>query len=219
VASDSEPLERHQRTRQWRIARIERFVERQRKRRKWINFAEIAEYYTREDQSILPIDLLARDLLAGEFEENGRSLVLFLHPTLPPTRATREWLNDVIDYDWGRPYLEHCWIPRRLFEHWHVQNRLPSSPCFEPLDEQSPGRLKKPKRGRPAEYNWSGVKSQLAAYVSQHGPVQTWDELLQKCADFASELHPKGNMPDDSTVRDAIKKYQLDVVAGVSRGK
>jgi len=119
--------------RQRRAAQIERFKERQRKSRKWLNFAEIAEYYTREDQSILPIDLLARDLLVGEFEENGHSLVLFLHPTLPPTRMTREWLKNVIKCDWGRPYLEYCWIPWRLFERWLARHRLPASPShFQP---------------------------------------------------------------------------------------
>ena len=49
--------------------------------------------------------------------------------------------------------------------------------------------LEKPSRGRPAEYNWIGVKSQLMAYALEHGPVQSLSELLEKCANFAQELH------------------------------
>jgi hypothetical protein len=45
--------ERDRRTRQWRTARIKRFAERQRQTREWINFAEIAEWCSKEDQSIV----------------------------------------------------------------------------------------------------------------------------------------------------------------------
>jgi len=42
--------ERDRRTRQWRIARIDRFTQRQRQMCEWINFAEIAEWCSKEDQ-------------------------------------------------------------------------------------------------------------------------------------------------------------------------
>lgn len=71
-------------------------------------------------------------------------------------------------------------------------------------------QLKKAKRGRPAEYNWTGVKERLAAYVRDNGPVQSFDELMQKCADFAVELHPHHKTPDDKTIREAIKTHRLD---------
>jgi hypothetical protein len=80
-------------------------------------------------------------------------------------------------------------------------------------------RLKKPKRGRPAEYNWDGVKARLLDYVSQHGPMQTSDELMQKCADFASDLHPKKTTPSDKTIREAITTHALDIAAGFAPGK
>jgi hypothetical protein len=68
----------------WRANRIERFTMRQRRLREWINFAEIADWCSREDGSIVPneqkrraaFDTLQNDLLSGEFEENGRSRVL-----------------------------------------------------------------------------------------------------------------------------------------------
>lgn len=36
-------------------ARIERFAKAQRRRREWINFAEFADWFAREDQSIEPL--------------------------------------------------------------------------------------------------------------------------------------------------------------------
>jgi hypothetical protein len=79
--------------------------------------------------------------------------------------------------------------------------------------------LKKPKRGRPAEYNWDGVRTKLIAYVSEFGPIRTVEELLQKCGDFASDLHPKEKRPDDKTIREAIRTHALDTAAEVARGK
>jgi hypothetical protein len=102
------------------------------------------------------------------------------------------------------------------FDHWR-RSRGYSKPMF--WRPAAPHSLEKPKRGRPAEYNWHGVRSLLADYVSLHGPMRTSDELLQKCADFASELHPKNNTPSDKTIRDAIKTHSLDVAAGAVPGK
>ena len=79
--------------------------------------------------------------------------------------------------------------------------------------------VKKSKPGRPAEYNWNGVRAQLMDYVSQNGPVQTLGELLEKCGDFASDLHPKKKRPDDNTIREAIRTHALDAAAGVAPGK
>ncbi len=212
-----------------RHKRIRAFTETNRHTRDWINFAEIAEWCSEEDGSILPnhakwaaaYDCLARDLLSGEFVEGGRSRVLYLHPRSAKVRMTAAWLQDAIthnyDGDHGRGFLKNCWIPRSMFSRWLVKHRLPASPPrFEPLLESVPSQITKPRRGRPAEYNWAGVKSQLSAHVSQYGPVQTFDELMQKCSDFASELHPKGQTPDDSTIRAAIRKHGLDVAAGCS---
>ena len=80
-------------------------------------------------------------------------------------------------------------------------------------------QLKKSKPGRPAEYNWDGVEALLRIYVSRYGPVQTLVELLQKCAEFACELHPAKSIPNDKTIRDAIETHGLAVAAGLSPGK
>jgi hypothetical protein len=130
----------------WRATWITRFTERQRRTRKWINFAEIAEWCSKEDQSIVPnkeknataFDTLARDLLTGEFEEGGRSLVLYLDAATATRRMTRSRLEDVIEHNLdghqGRAqYLPLCWIPRRLFDRWLTKHRLEQSPQrFQP---------------------------------------------------------------------------------------
>jgi hypothetical protein len=77
-----------ERARIWRTNRIARFTEDQRRKREWINFAEIADWCSEVDGSVVPnesarasaYEKLQRDLLEGDFEENGRSRVLYLHP-------------------------------------------------------------------------------------------------------------------------------------------
>src|SRR5262249_22352306 len=79
--------------------------------------------------------------------------------------------------------------------------------------------LNKSKPGRPAEYNWDGVKKLLRTDVPKNGPVQTLQELMEKCTNFACGLHPKHKMPNDKTIREAIKTHALDVAAGFAPGK
>jgi hypothetical protein len=71
-------------------------------------------------------------------------------------------------------------------------------------------------RGKPPVYNWPGVKKRLKLYAAEHGAAQSLTELLHLCSDFATELHPRGRTPDDSTIRAAIKKHSLDAAAGLS---
>jgi hypothetical protein len=183
VASDSESPERAWRTR--REAQIERFTKRQRNAGRWLSFISIAEFYSREDRSILPnedkraatFDLLARGVLDGMFEENDRSLVLFLHPTISPSRMTREWLKDAICNNWdgdhGKSYLAHCWILWRMFERWRVQNNLPPFPRFEPLDKgnQLQARSQRPKeRQKPS---FERAQKALKALYPNGSPDQT----------------------------------------------
>jgi hypothetical protein len=132
---------------------------------------------------------------------------------------TRALLTDAIENNYGNnhgrsDFLARCWIPRAMFDRWLAKHRLQASP---PRFAPKPTTLKRPTRGRPAFYNWGGVKNRLSAYAEQHGPVQGWDELMQKCADFAAELSPDQSTPDDSTIRAAIKQHGLDRAAGFPR--
>jgi hypothetical protein len=114
-----------------------------------------------------------------------------------------------------------------LFELFPTQHTPSKSPLIVNKDHvanvgASGGRLisqTQSARGRPPEYNWIGVRTELAAYVSKHGPMRKHVELMQKCADFATDQHPEGKTPNDATIRAAIKKHALDIAAGLTPGK
>jgi hypothetical protein len=136
---------------QWRSARMERFAQTQLRRREWLNFEEIAELCSELDGSGVPNEAarenayrnFERDLLSGDFEEKGRSRVLYLHPCTVRTRMTREWLGDAIGYNYdghrGRSqFLPWCWVPRGLYERWAAKHYLPSAPPrFQPQKSHS----------------------------------------------------------------------------------
>jgi hypothetical protein len=125
--------------RDWRFNREVRFTWRQQRLRESISFQEIAEW-------LLDLDgrdtygIFQRDLLAGEFEEAGRSKVLYLHQASAMARMTRQRLNDAIvtlPPDIIRSeYLARCWLPRRMFDRWLAKHELPPKPArFEPQDK------------------------------------------------------------------------------------
>jgi hypothetical protein len=149
--------ERDRRTERWRAARIERITEFLRHSRERINFAEIAECCS-EESGIVPNEVaretayekLLADLLDGDFEENGVSQIMYLHPYTSKTRMTREWLTRLLafkDADWAAiisQYLAHCWMPRAFSESWFAKHRMePRPPRFEPR-RQTPSATTQP---------------------------------------------------------------------------
>jgi hypothetical protein len=129
----------------WRTNRIARFTADQRRKREWINFAEIADWCSEVDGSVVPnesarasaYEKLQRDLLEGDFEENGRSRVLYLHPWTVKAKMTRQWMENMIETHpratIPRQYFDHCWLPRNLFQRWLAKHHLPASPRrFQP---------------------------------------------------------------------------------------
>jgi hypothetical protein len=138
----------------WRINREGRFTWRQQRAHDWISFREIAEWLSELDGHGVPneaarvnaYDLLMRDLLAGDFEEQGRSKVRYLHFRTAMARMTRERLNNALDTlslaDVRSEYLARCWIPRRMFDRWLAKHELPQSPArFEPQSPAENTRL------------------------------------------------------------------------------
>jgi hypothetical protein len=143
--------DRDQKARRWRADRILRFSENQKRTRGWINFAEIAEWCSELSGLVVPderarssaYEKLQRDLLEGDFEENGRSRVFYLHPSTVKARMTRKWLQDMVSMSSPttirREYFDHCWLPRSLFQRWLAKHEMPACPQrFEPKVETPP---------------------------------------------------------------------------------
>ena len=160
---------------QWDEERIRRFEEEQRRKREWISFVEIAEWYsglglTNPKKAAAAAEqayrMLQSDLLAGLFEEGGRSRVLFRFPGVDFTagKMTRQRLQGAIDHDLDgehvRLLLRHCWLPQDLFERWRAWHHLPeSAPRFEPQESHPVGKGKQraqpsEKGGRPLAVDW-----------------------------------------------------------------
>jgi hypothetical protein len=138
--------------RQWRTARILRFIARQKKQCAWVSFGELAERYGRNIGIAEGYEQLERAVINGEFEHNGRSRVLYLHPALTRAKMTREWMRNVAETfsasaeTMRRHYLACCWIPRELADAWwasHGPQALTKTEAALPGDQAAKG-----KRGR-----------------------------------------------------------------------
>jgi hypothetical protein len=126
--------------RRWRTARIERFTKIQRDKREMINLAEIAECCS-EESGVVPNEVaretayekLLADVLEGDFEKNGVSQIMYLHPYTSKTRMTREWMTGLLEFkNVDRAtiisqYLAHCWMPRVFSERRFAKHRMGTS--------------------------------------------------------------------------------------------
>jgi hypothetical protein len=142
-----------------RQAKIKSFVEEQRLKREWLSFAEIADSFARRDNLVLAnedarlgaLDLLCQDLLAGEFEEDGKSRIRFLHPGHQTEEMTRQRMSDVeCDKSISLPdvidlfqpdvvrseYLMYCWMPHQTLCRWFAKYGLQVPPHFTKESER-----------------------------------------------------------------------------------
>jgi hypothetical protein len=144
-----------------RINSIVGFTRRQRHGRRWINFHDIAEWYAKHSGRLdaaeldLAYDMLQRDLFFGDFEEGGRSLVLYLNPNLrEERRMTRAFLQKIArectDQETVRHHLSWCWIPRHLYERWLASHRVEPPPWMSP-EPPKYGLPPSPARFEPTE--------------------------------------------------------------------
>ena len=87
-------------------------------------------------------DKLLDDLLRGDFEINGRSRVLYLHPETVMAKMRLDRAKNLIEAfpqeAVRSAYLDHCWISRAQFQRWLSKHNLPISPSrFEPTSATS----------------------------------------------------------------------------------
>jgi hypothetical protein len=130
------------------------------------------------------------------------------------------WSNSHFKRHWSIPLRPDIapfrWLVSIELASADVTNTFPKSSdrTFSKSTGGVKATLRKSKRGRPPEYAWPAVKLRLDEYRANHGAIQTMVELIQKCADFASETHPTGRTPSDKTIREAIEAHGLDIAVG-----
>lgn len=75
------------------------------------------------------------------------------------------------------------------------------------------------RRGRPRKYPWPEVKLRLKARrdTGERAPVDQSD-LIYLIDQILQEIGGSDGVPDSATTRAAIKKYDLDLAAGMTRG-
>jgi hypothetical protein len=201
-------------------AGIERFRRRQLRVRKWINFAEIAHWCSKEAGSIIrderkraaAFDTLARDALAGDFEENGKSLVLYLHPVTEKARMTREWLRNAINYSYdnanGRSqFLPYCWIPRRMFEAWLKKHRLEPPAWLQPVVDRTKGTQQKRSRTE-TDFAHKVIKAAFPTGVPDKTMLRNksfLDRILEEIEKIPADQKPSP-LPSDSTYLRAARR-------------
>jgi hypothetical protein len=126
------------RGRRWLAA----FAARQEQERRWVSFAEIADWCGRASGNILPdaalrgatFAALAGSLGAGEFERRGHSAVLLLCPGLAPGGVGRRWMAGVAALGDGADIAEHylalCWLPLDRAWAWLRRRRIAPPPAW-----------------------------------------------------------------------------------------
>ena len=119
---------------------------------------------------------LQRDLLEGDFEENGRSRVLYLHPWTVKAKMTRQWMENMIETHpratIPRQYFDHCWLPRNLFQRRLAKHHLPASPRrFQP---QKSHRVTASIAGDES----TAIKA-LASHLKDNGRRQAYKKRLR----------------------------------------
>ena len=217
---------------QWDEERIRRFEEEQRRKREWISFVEIAEWYSGLEVPTNPkkaaaaaeqaYRILQTDLLARFFEEGRRPRVLFRFPGVDFThgKMTRQRLQGAIDNDPDgehvRLLLSHCWLPRDQFERWCARHHLPKSPPrFQPenaatMVAQPTAVEKLPrailKRRRPArERIRQELEEKAPQYIDTPGGETCWS-----IAKILVETRGSARNIEIDAKSKALKRYYAD---------
>jgi hypothetical protein len=135
--------------------------------------------------------MLVQDLLDGDFEEGGRSKVLYLHPYTKMDCLTRQMLLDVLELEQSvrSEYLDHCWLPRLLFDRWLAKHELPASPPrFLPRDMTSSSK----------------PRDAVKKFVALRWPNSVPPNVTKKMIALEFKKSPDGFVVSERTVRRAL---------------
>ena len=175
-----------------RARRIERFTQRQRKLFEWVCFADISDWCARvtgdirpdEERRVLTYSELRKSLTVGEFEQGGRSRVLFLSPARSIAKMTRERLAIITgsfdEYVLNSEYLSCCWIARDLCQRWFDSRRLPKPQWLVPTQASALPRTQAPPENPSTEAG--GAASAASGYDSNLKKLPLWLTAMQAVA-------------------------------------
>jgi hypothetical protein len=170
---------------------------------------------------VAAFDVLAHDLLAGDFEENGKSRVLYWRPakqtrtTLHPeqkTWMTKEQLQDLIDHKYygadPSQYLQDCWISDEMFDAWRRKHCLKQSPVrFQPRASRTTETPPKQRQSAlPRDFVISVCKEKIPGYEK----LPTKD-LIHRYRDEVAKMKKQGIAVcsvHDSTIKRAVKRQK-----------
>jgi hypothetical protein len=243
-------------------SRVERWQARMRESAEWISLADIvtrcvsiAEWRACETGSVSTdawlkmkaYRALYHSLIDGDFEENGRSRVVYpdgLFSDRPWLRMTRDlceaWPEDVED---RIVILNGCWVHRDLARCWFEDRRIPlpswllvdqtargveagKAPPSEVIQDHAedppPARQKHPG-GRPPKYQWAPVLAKLRRQLEDYGAPAEGDGGQAVLERFVADQFPPDDRPATSTIREKVRKtieaYRHFLEKGVQKGQ
>jgi hypothetical protein len=190
MTSDSPWLQVKQRY----AGRIRRFEERHFVGSRWISFRRINDWFVKKPNDFPSYAHIADAILAGKFNANGRSQILFLwidnvliRQEANVIAARPDFRFAVADYQEAlhheRPlleaeYLARFWIPRVVCARWFRDEGYPLPPWLQLKNAPTTG--KKPKLRKYFEEHFSeGVPSpSLEPRKTLQGKLLEWDSTL-----------------------------------------
>jgi hypothetical protein len=202
-----------------RQAHIERFTGDQRLKRDWINFAEIAEWFTdlagpqrsNEDARAEAYRRLQQDMLDGDFEQNGRSAAHLLHPRLTRRMQSdfRSMLEALGEAKIRLDVLPYCWMQRSLFDRWCVKHHLPASPArFEPKHRSASSPTTAIYHtglpGKPTSIPL--VRKELYARAERKETAETLEKEASALSEWLRKAHPTAPPATTKTIKNALRR-------------
>jgi hypothetical protein len=110
-------------------------------------------------------------------------------------------LESNVEKDVRSEYLDHCWIPRRLFNRWLAKHELPLSPVrFEPQE----GKVTIPRhRGEPRKSNLT-PRDEVRNFIATRWPNGRPANVTRNVIQREFEKSPGGYLVSDRTVGRAL---------------
>ena len=211
-----------------RAASIRRFEYSQRRRRNWVAFAEIADWFSRKPGEAHPnqtkLNEAYKELLgairAGEFDVHNRDKVrgkvLCLQPRSKTIRLTAAYLGEateifcLTDDERIRGYLSRCWVPEALAAEWFRRRDKPLPEHLFPrrspaarANVDSPTKLKTRKH---SGLDYRDDDALIVAKMRQYIEAGTSTSPEHAASFFLKEA--KGSSTDGSKVARLAKRYR-----------